>query len=235
LAPAFGGVVVSLAGFEYLFVIVAILILVSNVPLLRTPERFEPKSFAYGGAMRRLVDPGRRRQLFGFMGFGEELVALVLWPIFIALLVPNLAVFGALISLSMLATVLVTLYVGRIADGGNRIALLRTGVVYSTASWLVRPFVIGGLGVFLVDAFYRVAKNTVAVPMMAMAYDDGGDNGVMESIIFFEMALSLGKIIAAAAAIAVLRLAPNQWPAIFALAAAFSAMYALLRERPKAT
>jgi hypothetical protein len=135
----------------------------------------------------------------------------------------------------MLATVLVTLYVGRIADGGNRIALLRTGVVYSTASWLVRPFVIGGLGVFLVDAFYRVAKNTVAVPMMAMAYDDGGDNGVMESIIFFEMALSLGKIIAAAAAIAVLRLAPGQWPAIFALAAAFSAMYALLRERAKAT
>src|SRR3990172_8736183 len=115
--------------------------------------------------MKRLAEPGRRKLLFGFMGFGEELIVLVLWPIFIALMLPDLVMFGAVISLSMLATVLLTLYIGRLTDEGSRPALIRTGVVYATASWLIRPLIVGGLGVFLIDAFYRIAKNTVAVPL----------------------------------------------------------------------
>lgn len=233
LAPVFGGLVVAFFGFKSLFGVVAGLILLSNVPLLRTPELFIPKSFAYTGAMKRIFDPAKRRQLFGFMGFGEELIALVLWPIFISLMVPNFVLFGAVISLSMLTTVLVTLYIGRLADEGSRHVLIRTGVVYASASWLIRPLIVGGFGVFLMDAFYRVTKNTMAVPMMAVVYDEGKGDGIMESVVFFEMALSLGKIAAAALGIVILRLFPGSWPAVFIMAAVFTCLFALVREKKK--
>lgn len=227
-APAFGGLIIATLGYATLFVLVSALILLSNVPLLRTPELFMPQGFGYGAAMRRIARPEHRRRLLAFFGFGEELFALVAWPIFIALVIPDAPSIGAVVSLAMLVNVGATLYVGRVSDNGNRPAVIRSGVVYVVGSWLLRPLVTGGLGAFLTDSFSRVAKNMVAVPLTATLYGEARDGAVMESVVFFEMALALGKAAAAFLGAIILFVSPDAWPAIFLLAAAFSALYAFM-------
>ena len=233
LAPVIGGLIAATAGFRTLFAVAAVLILVSNIPMLRTPEIFIPKAFAYGAAVKRVFSKENRRTLLACFGFGEELIALVLWPIFIASVVPDLLSLGAIVSLSMLANVLVTLYVGGLCDDGAKTPVLRSGTAFVTASWLTRLLVTGGLGVFLIDSFYRVAKNMVGVPFAAILYDDARRGGVTETVVFFEMALSLGKMAACVAAIVIFRLVPGFWTGIFILAAVFALAFSSLREGQK--
>lgn len=232
LAPAFGGFLISVGGFRALFIAASVLILASNVPLLRTPELFMPQRFSYAGAFRRLARPEHRRSLFAFIGFGEELIALVAWPLFIAAAVSGYAVIGLVVSLAMFVNVLATLYIGRISDDGAKVPVLRSGVIYTTASWLVRPLVAGSLGVFLIDSFYRVSKNMVNVPLVALLYGGAkSGNTVMEDVVFFEMALSIGKALAAGGAAVLLLAWPGSWTPVFLLAAAFTVLYAFFRER----
>lgn len=232
LAPAFGGLVIAAWGFRPMFVFASVLILLSNVPLLRTPELFMPQAFSYGAAMRRIAAPEQRRKLVAFMGFGEELFALVAWPIFIAMVIPNYGSLGAVISIAMLANVAATLYVGRVSDDGGKVPVLRSGVLYTAASWAARVLVTGGFGVFLMDSFYRVAKNMVNVPLLALLYDDARKGQVMDEVVFFEMALSLGKIAAAFAGAAIFAFLPMPWTIVFFLAAGFTALFAAMPVRP---
>lgn len=232
-APAVGGLVVATLGYKALFAGVAVLILLSNIPLLRTPELYMPQPFPYAPAMRRLFAKANRRPLLAFIGFGEELIALTLWPIYLALMVPGAAAVGAVTSFAMLANVLATLYVGRVSDDGDRVAVLRSGSLYTAASWLVRIFAVGGFGAFLVDAFYRVSKNMVNVPLLATLYGDAKNGQVMDAIVFFEMALSLGKIAAALLGAAAFTLIPGTWAPIFVIAAVFTLFFAAVRRDEK--
>ncbi len=234
LAPVAGGLVAAAAGFKVLFVAVAVLILISNIPLLQTPEFFVPKKFSYGAAVTRVFRRENRRKLVACLGFGEELIALVLWPIFIVMIIPNLLSLGALISLSMVANVIVTLYVGGLCDDGEKIPVLRSGTVFTFGSWIARVMVTGGLGVFLVDSFYRVSKNMIGVPLTALIYDEARRGSATEEVVFFEMALSLGKISAALLGIVIFSMMPGFWSAIFVLAGVFAALYAVMRERGEA-
>ena len=229
-APAFGGLLIRAAGYKALFIGVSVLILLSNIPLLRTPELYMPQPFPYAPAMRRIADRRNRRKVLGFMGFGEELLALVAWPLFLAIMVPDSALLGAIISFAMLANVAATLYVGRVSDDGNRTAVLRSGTLYTAASWVVRILVSGGFGAFLIDSFYRISKNMVNVPLLATLYQGAKQGQVMDDVVLFEMSLSLGKIAAALLAALLLTLWHDSWWAVFVLGACFALLFSALRE-----
>lgn len=227
MAPLIGGIIAASAGYPALFIVVAILILLSNIPLLRTPEIFVPRGFSYGGAIKRLVERKNRRSFLALLGFGEELYALAVWPLFIAAVVKTPFAIGTLTAISALATILVVLYVGRLSDEGDRAAVLRNGAVYTSGSWLVRLLAAGGLGIFLSDVFGRVAKNMMAIPLVCQIYDSARGNET-ETVVFFEMTLSVGKAVAAFAGAAIFAFCPRPWPVIFIAAAAFSLLYALM-------
>lgn len=229
-APAFGGYVIMTYGFGMLFAIASLLILASNIPLLRMPKLYAPRPFSYRDALRRLFATKDLRRNLSSFAYGEELIALVLWPLFIALAIPNLITLGAVVSLSLFLNAAVALYVGRLTDEESRLSVLRSGIVFTAFSWLLRPFATGALGVFLMDAYYRVTKNAVSVPMAAMLYDRARKNDIMGEIVVFEQALSVGKILAALACILALTFLPGSWWPIFIIAAMFTGFFMLVRE-----
>jgi len=232
-APAIGGLVIAAWGFGALFIAVTVLVLLSNVPLLRTPELRADRPFSYRVALSRLIERGNRRQLLTFIGFGEEFITLVLWPIFIAIMIPSLFSLGAIIALSRLINVIVTLYVGRLTDEDRPRQVLYSGTFYTVMSWLVRPLITGGLGVFLIDAFYRISRNMTMVPLLAIHNEDARNHDVMETTILFLMALTLGKIAAILVTLGLVRLFPDDpWTAIFVTAAVFTGLFALMKKRP---
>ncbi len=230
-APVLGGLIAAAAGFKIIFVVAAVLILASNIPLLRTPEFFVPKPFSYGRAMGRLVQKKNRRKFLAYVGYGEEFVALVLWPIFVSTVIPDMFSLGVVMSLAMIVNVVVTLYVGGLTDDGGRLPVLRSGVFFAASSWLARLLVTGGLGVFLIDSFYRVAKNMIGVPLTSLIYDEARGEAATETVVFFEMALSIGKILAALLAALLFSIFPDGWAAVFIMAAVFTALFAVLNEK----
>lgn len=233
-APLLGGLVVDYWGWATLFVAVSILILASNLPMVSTPEKFQPKPFSYWHAYRRLFYAENRRNFFGFSGFGEELIVLVIWPVFIYTVIKDYLSIGTLVAVSTLVTTLVLLYVGRMTDGdsGHRRSLLKIGSIFYSAAWWLRLLATGPLAVFMVDALSRITKNVIVVPMMAMTYDHAGATSVMKTVVFFEMSLVVGKIAAILISLAALRFLPNSFAAMFIIAALMTMLYSLVKFNP---
>lgn len=227
IGPLIGGLILEFSNFNILFVIVSMLMIVSNVPMLITKEKFEPADFSYFRAFSRLFRRDNFKKLMSLIGFGEELIALTIWPIFIYVVVKDFLGLGALTSASIFVTTIIFLYIGKVADKGDGKWLLKFGVILYFFSWLLRIVTRNALGVFLVDAYSRVSKQAIAIPMTAMTYKKAHDTSIMKTILFFEMALVLGKIIAIILAIILLQFFTPGWNAIFITSALMTLLYLL--------
>jgi len=230
IGPFFGGLTLYLSNFDTLFGIVCLLILISNLPLLMMPEVFTPSFFSYSDSYRRLFSPENRRVVLSFLGYGEEFIVLVLWPIYMFAFIGDFLSLGSLVAATTLLTATIILYVGRLTDHTNKRGVLRIGSVLYAFGWGMRPFISSITGIFGVDAFSRLTKRILAVPQMAIIYERGREtHHIMRTSVLFEMSLVIGKIMAMLIIIVVFTFWPlSAWSVIFIVAALFSFLYMLL-------
>lgn len=196
LGPAFAGFIISNWGYGDLFVIASLIFLLSNLPTLITKEKFRYKDFSYLQAYKDLLSKENRRAFFAYLGFGEELVVLVLWPISISLIVTNILDLGLIVALATFITMLITLYIGKLSDSRYKKSVLNLGSAFYAFAWFIRIFVVNQIGVFLVDTMSRLAKNIIMVPLTSITYERAKKKSVMSSVVFFEMSLAIGKLLA---------------------------------------
>ncbi|MEI6627301.1 MAG: MFS transporter [bacterium] len=229
LGPLFGGLVLNYFGFNVLFLIASIIILLSNVPMLLTKEQFTPSEFSYREAFSTLFDKKHRRRFFAHLGFGEELIVLVVWPIFIYIVVADFLKLGTLAAVAVLITTIVSLYVGKIIDGRDKQSVMRYGVFFYVLAWFFRLLSRTIYPVFAVDTLSRVAKQVIAIPFVAFTYQKANDgHHVMRAVVFFEMALVFGKILALILSLVIFQFIEPGWNAVFILAGLFTTLYLLL-------
>ena len=232
IGPLLGGLISSIGGFTMLFIVASILILLSNLPLMITKEEFRPSHFSYTDALKRIFNFKEWRSFLSFIGYGEELIVMTMWPIFIYIVLKNnvLSV-GGIIALSTLVTSVAILFIGKLTDKKNELGVLRSGSLFRIPVWFGRAIVTNGFGVFLVDIFSRISKTMVSVPLTALIYTQAKRSGVMNYIIYFEMILVLGKILAILGVLVILTTYQGDpWFLMFALGALFSIFYSFARK-----
>lgn len=230
IGPFVGGLLIKFYGFPALFAFVVGLVLLSNLPLFfsRNPASHEP--VAYAGAWHRLADRKHRRAFFAYLGFGEELIVLVFWPIAISLVVRSFASLGLLVALATLVTAVVTLYIGKLTDQHRQPHLIRLGSVGTSLVWLARLLATNPLTVFLVDTGSRVFKSVFYVPLLELTFARASREGPLKTIVFFEQSLALGKLATALIFTAVFSLSANLQYA-FVFAAVVALLYRSLARR----
>ena len=227
LGPLVGGWLLELYDFSVLFLVASILILASNVPMLLTKEKFKPTKFPYLAAIKRVFARQNRRFFWASIGYGEELILLVIWPVFIYRVVTDYLQLGVLTSLATAVTTVIFLFIGRFADKMNRRGIIRISGIFYALSWFLRLLSRSILGVFLLDSFSRVAKQAISIPITAMVYDEARESSVSEVIVFYEMALVAGKIIAMVLCLILLQFFAPGWNAMFMLAGLMTFLYLL--------
>lgn len=228
LGPTFGGVLIGLYGFPVAFVAASLLILASNIPLVSIPEERTREGFAYLPAIKRVFAKENRGQLVALSGFGEEFVSAAVWPIFLFITLKGFASTGVVVSVSILLTSLTMLFIGRLSDLQSRHAVLRTGAIFTSFSWLLRPFLLGPTGVLAGDFFYRASRTLLGIPMMAVIYERVNKGPFFERLMLIDMASVLGKAIMMAIGVVVALIWPGAFLPFFILAALFSLFYARL-------
>lgn len=226
-APALGGLIISTLGFKVLFAFVSALILLSNVPLLLTPEKFTPVPFSYREAWKDLIKPENRKDVIGRFGYAEQLITAVVWPIFIFSVIPKFNQLGFIVSVTVFLTSVVMIIMGRLTDTRDRNKLMRVGIVFTFLSYPSRLAFSGFFGVLFNNTFYSISRSIFGIPYIASIYDKAKSGSVMRTLIYHEMALALGKAIAAFAALGLIILFPPGWSAIFIAGAVFSLLYFL--------
>jgi len=196
-APFLGGLILKFYDFGILFLVVSILLFVSLIPLFTTKEKFKPRTFSYLSSFKRLFLRKNKKRFLGLMGFGEGIVGIAIWPIFIYLVLADYLKLGSLISLATLITVIAIFYISRLTDRMNRKTITKTGSILCSISWLARLLAKFPLYILFVDAFSRISKSSIEIPMYASAYKRAQTSRVMDTIIFYEMGLNLGGTLTA--------------------------------------
>jgi MFS family permease len=231
LGPALGGIIIQQAGFSVLFGLVMVLIMVSNVPLFIVGTTYHGTLSSY---WKMLIQPFSKlhlRSTLSYFALGEELILLVVWPIYLALTFTSYEKMGGAIAIATFITAIVTLYIGRAIDHNQQSQALRWGAWATVANWLLRPFLKSVGLVFISDTTGRVAKNTTFVTLTATSYNKAlREHQVIERSVLFEQGFALGKT-CIAAVIIIISSFVSPFTASFVAAGAVSLLYLLFIPR----
>lgn len=225
LGPMIGGFLSYYLGATSIFVIGSIIYLCSAIPLFWSEEIFVPKTYKYHDTWKMYKKIPK--QFMGYLGFGEELLVMTIWPIFIFIIINNYEDIGALVTIATLVATGLSLIIGIYSDQYGKRKVLQIGGFFYVLSWLARIPVVSGFGAFITDAISRTSKSLVFIPLSAMAYERAESTHILPYIVGFEQCLSIGKMLAALLAIIVFA-ATGSFIALFILAALFSLLFFLI-------
>lgn len=198
LGPIVGGVVATWFGFATLFVGAMALILLSSIPLFIVEKKHIPTPYSIKNNLFNLFRGEHLRQLVGFLGLGEELILLTIWPLFLALSFKNYEIFGGAVAAATLITALCTLALGEYLDRHQPRIPLRWATFATVLMWLTRPFLHALKFVFLSDTLGRLVKNGSFVALSSIVYQRARDEQrYIRHAVVFEQGFSVAKTLVA--------------------------------------
>lgn len=228
LGPLLGGLVATTFSFPTLFMVVAVLILLSNIPLLRDPAPARAEPYHVRDVYRHYTNRTGFREMVANLGYGEELLSMTVWPVFLILVVGDLARLGGLVAIASLLTALVTLVAGKLSDRRGKSSLIQLGSSLTALFGVLRSIVRTVPAAFVVDTGNRIMKNFTYIPFTALWYERAAASPTpIARLVFFEQSLALGKVLAAGIGI-VLLVTVGNFTTLFVLGGAFALLYGLL-------
>lgn len=142
LGPVTGGVVATLLGPQYIFLVMSVMLFIGVLPLFTTAE---PTRTRQKIRFRALALGKIKRDLLSYIGLTvPHHLSVSLWPFFLALFALGNEVYlelGALSSIAFLVSILTAYAIGRIADKGRGRSLLRASSVVDMLVQFMKPFV----------------------------------------------------------------------------------------------
>lgn len=189
--PLIGGVLLTLFGFKFLFVVVSVLLFASAIPLFFTKDIHSPVHFS----IKQIFFDQKLKDFLGFIGYGVESgVRIILWPMFIFLTILNdFALLGFVKSLYLFFSVSFVFIIGRFADVKRKL-VLRIGALLSAVIWGIKIFITTSLQVYIIDAIHGMVKPAVEIPFDALTYDKAGKKNIVQFIIFREISIQAGRM-----------------------------------------
>ncbi len=228
VGPFIGGFISERFGVQATFIVAILIYGCSCLPLFIRKEVFIPKPYDFRGTweMYKMYP----KKFLGYLGFGEELLVLTVWPIFIYVLIKDYQNTGALVTVSTLVATAMALYIGKISDSFNKRTLIKIGSFIYFLVWLARYAATNFWSVFAIDSLSRTSKDLVFIPLSTLTYERAEATHILHYSVFFEQSLAVGKLLAAIIGIGVFSLAEQVAPsasfmALFLLAGGFSLLY----------
>jgi len=170
IGPLIGALVLTFLSFNILFILVALLLLASALPLFSTEEVFSHSTFT----IKSIFNSKRIKDGAAFVGYGaRQMAGAVCWPFLIFFLVKSLYFnLGLVISVSSIFTALVAwLFVGRIVDKHSKRSFINWGTFIDSIVNVVRYFVNGFVQIIGLTVAGSVSYDLADIPFSAKTYN----------------------------------------------------------------
>lgn len=223
--PAFGGVIIKMYGFDMLFIITTVLLVISALPVLfGTHERKHGKH-----NLNQILKKYTNEKSYRFNIIAQTASGIDgnLYPIFAPLLLfivadQNTSSVGFVISIAVLLASVFTIFAGRLCDTQKTRRIQKISTLVNSLFYIPRIF-IGTPGIlYLVDIFDKINGSFLSVPLMSTAYDQAkAEENETDYIIYREFFLHFGVIIGIIIFGTLLAFFEN-WRLVFALLALLS-------------
>jgi MFS family permease len=220
--PLLAGFLSQRFGWTVTFIVTGFIYTLSLFPLFKYKEIFTPKIYFFKDTLQ--LYKTFPRKFLGYLGFGEEMIALNIWPIFIFIIVQNFEGTGALATVASLLAALLALIVGRITDQYSKHMLIKVGAFFGSLIWLARFAATTFWNTFFVDSLARTSKEVYFIPITTNFYIKSENTHIVPYVVFFEQSLAIGKLSACILGIVLFSLT-GSFMVLFVLGALYSLLY----------
>ncbi len=220
--PFIGGLLSQNFGIRIAFVLASAIYACSFIPLFVKKEVFTPKTYNYSDTLQFYKTFPKKA--LGYLGFGEEIILLNVWPVFLFVVVEGYEKVGALVTVATLLAALMSLYIGKITDSSSKHVLLKLGTFFYFLIWLFRLLALTPYTVFAADSLSRTSKDMNFIPLSTLTYERAEQSHkTLAYIVFFEQSLSIGKLSSALLGALLFWLVTSVWG--FSLTAGFMVLF----------
>lgn len=231
LGPLVGGFVATYFGFPILFTVAAVLVVCSAAPMLRTTDGISARGAKYTDPWNIIRSSAHRHMVISMIGWGENLIDLVFWPIFLFIVIGSTKTLGIVVSISAAVMTVFGFLVGEMSDRFSPRAVIRMNLPFMLVGYLLRPLAATIPIALFTDTLARLAYAGVNLPTMYRLYVLAGrSRNTLNFMVASELALAIVKaVVATSLAIVFAVLLPYQafW-VTFIAAAVLAFFYAAL-------
>jgi len=232
--PLIAGLILTYFNFDVLFVIAIILYFASGIPYLTIPRTRERFVWTFRETWKQFFSKKRRKTVLAYMADGSEnIVGIVVWPIFIyQLLDGNYFKVGAISTLIIAISVIAQLFLGKYIDlKAKKEKVLKWGSLLYSFGWLVKIFISTTFQIFVVGAYHSITCIFLRTPFDALTYEISADQEhyVDEFTVLREMSIQFGRVLMVISIILISFYFAIQW--VFVLAALASIVFNLLEKK----
>jgi MFS family permease len=172
VGPLVGGLIASFVSPSYTIALAMLLLLLSSIPLFFTAEPVKTRQHI---TFRGLPWRERRWDFISIVPTTlENIVSIVVWPLFIGIFILGDNVFaklGAIVALSTLSSIVFSRVIGNLIDKRKGRYLLRVGTVLNALLHLARPFVGGVYGAALIHVANEPITAAYRMPYIKGQFD----------------------------------------------------------------
>ncbi len=220
--PVLGGILAQYFGMPAAFLVAALVYCVSIIPLLLAAEIFTPRDYSFRQTWE--LYKSFPKKFVGYLGFGDELFVLTIWPVFIYIIVTDYKDTGLLTAGAALIATITALFLGKITDSYTKRVLVKIGAFFGSIFWVGRYFCTNFVTTFTADTLSRTSRETMFIPLSTLTYLRAEQTHVVPYAVFFEQSLAIGKLSACLLG-ALLFYLTNSFMVLFIVAAVYSLLY----------
>lgn len=198
IGPLAGGLVATVFGGQYIFLVAILFLIMGGLPLLRTQE---PTKVHQRFDLRSIKLRSISTDLLSMAAYNIDLtVSVFLWPIYLGVFVlatgASYAKLGSLASVSVITAILAAFAIGKLIDDHKGRPLLRFGAMVNAGLHLFRPFTTTYPQALLINTLDNPATVAYQMPYTKGMYDVGDDLSEQRVAYFtiMEMCGSIAKL-----------------------------------------
>lgn len=223
--PAIGGVGIVVFGYSSVFALGVMLILLSCIPLLFLPHiRIESKPLF--SELRAWLQERRFQRFCGVLvGKYMEIIATLLWPIFVLLIVGKVSRVGFIFSFVLFLSLILTYIAGWYVDHSKRGRIFIASGLILSCTWLARMFARGIWDIVGIELVDKLTSSFYSPCFDALLYKRAKGKKAFAFHAYKEVIYSCIALVLWSCVVGIF-LIPSPWTAIFFLGA-FGALLSL--------
>jgi MFS family permease len=169
--PAFGSLIISYWGFEYLFVFLALLVMFAVIPLRYLPRQENQIEIHL---LKTVMTLSPRREWKSFVAMGADsiadLVSVIFLPIFILTVMSGIIGVGFIGSLVAFFAMAVTFLIGMAIDKFGPKRVTRIFAPLDAIAWVLTTLIYAPVHVYIMSAIYAITRSGIVVSLDATIY-----------------------------------------------------------------
>ncbi len=170
-APLIGSVIADI-NFTFVFIASSLLLIIGTVPLFFTKDSYEKVNFTFEDLTKKLFSKKDRGNFISFSGYAvESIIGRMIWPIFLIMIIGSIFKTGLIISLTLLISLLIFYFMGKITDKYNKIKLIKIGTILYFFAWIGRIFADTYYKILFIDSYKNLSEKIVHIPWSSQSYD----------------------------------------------------------------